>query len=76
MKDKKITIIVKKICEINQENLALSVKICKIYGKENENDLDDKVIAIGYVKNKANTGYYSHTIYEYENGKIVYESQL
>lgn len=53
-----------------------STYICEIYGKEKESDLDDKVIAIGYVKNKANAGYYYHTIYEYENGKIVYESEL
>ena len=146
MKDKKRKIIVKKYCEINQENIALSVKdrriainvvqkvkdekgfidyclavddeqfcceeisvgyrkvvdfdennvyiskiisniikeesyhslsyICKIYGKAKKTDFFNKLLAIGYVKNKANAGYYSHTIYEYENGKIVYESQL
>lgn len=146
MKDKKRTIIVKKMCEINQDNIAKSVKnrkiainviqklkdekgfinyclavdneqfccekitfgykkiidfdennvyvskivsnifrkfnyksltyICKIYGKRNENDIRNRVIAIAFVTNKANAGWYSHTIYESENGKIVYETEL
>ena len=50
--------------------------MCKIYGKEKESDLFNKLIAIGYVKNKANAGWYSHTIYESENGKIIYEGEL
>lgn len=79
---KKRKIIVNKYCEINQNNIAKSVKnrrmtyMCKIYGKEKESDLFNKLIAIGYVKNKANAGWYSHTIYESENGKIIYEGEL
>lgn len=42
---------------------------CKVYGKNNV------LIAIGYVYNDHN-GYYSHTIYEVENGEIIYEDNL
>lgn len=146
MKNKKRTIKVNKICEINQDNIALSVEnrriainvvqkvkdekgfinyclavddeqicceeisvgyrkfvdfdennvyiskivsniieeesyhslsyICKISGKAKKTDFFNKLIAIGFVNNTANAGWYSHTIYECENGKIVYESEL
>lgn len=146
MKNKKRTIKVNKICEINQDNIVLSVEnrriainvvqkvkdekgfinyclavdgeqicceeisvgyrkfvdfdennvyiskivsniieeesyhslsyICKIYGKAKKTDFFNKLIAIGFVNNTANAGWYSHTIYECENGKIVYESEL
>ncbi len=42
---------------------------CKIYGENNV------LIAIGYVYNDHN-GYYSHTIYEVENGEIICEDNL
>lgn len=146
MKDKKRTIIVKKMCEINQDNIAKSVEnrriainviqkvkdekgfinyclavddeqicceeisagyrkvidfdennvyiskivsniieeesyhslsyICRIYGKAKKTDFFNKLLAIGFVNNTANAGWYSHTIYECENGKLVYETEL
>lgn len=42
---------------------------CKVYGENNV------LIAIGYVYNDHN-GYYSHTIYEVENGEIICEANL
>ena len=61
---------------LKEEDYYSMTYMCKIYGKEKESDLFNKLIAIGYVKNKANAGWYSHTIYESENGKIIYEGEL
>ena len=61
---------------LKEEDYYSMTYMCKIYGKEKKSDLFNKLIAIGYVKNKANAGWYSHTIYESENGKIIYEGEL
>lgn len=61
---------------IEEESYHSLSYICKIYGKVKKTDFFNKLLAIGFVNNTANAGYYYHTIYEYENGKIVYESEL
>lgn len=61
---------------IEEESYHSLSYICKIYGKVKKTDFFNKLLAIGFVNNTANAGWYSHTIYECENGKIVYESEL
>ena len=61
---------------IEEESYHSLSYICKIYGKAKKTDFFNKLIAIGFVNNTANAGWYSHTIYECENGKIAYESEL
>ena len=61
---------------IEEESYHSLSYICKIYGKAKKTDFFNKLIAFGFVNNTANAGWYSHTIYECENGKIVYESEL
>lgn len=61
---------------IEEESYHSLSYICKIYGKVKKTDFFTKLIAIGFVNNTANAGWYSHTIYECENGKIAYESEL
>lgn len=61
---------------IEEESYHSLSYICKIYGKAKKTDFFNKLLAIGFVNNTANAGWYSHTIYECENGKIVYESEL
>lgn len=43
--------------------------ICKVYGE------DEELIALGIVYNYHN-GYYSHYVYENENGKLIYKGCL
>lgn len=61
---------------IEEESYHSLSYICKIYGKAKKRDFFNKLLAIGFVNNTANAGWYSHTIYECENGKIAYESEL
>lgn len=61
---------------IEEESYHSLSYICKIYGKVKKTDFFNKIIAIGFVNNTANAGWYSHIVYEYENGKIAYETEL
>lgn len=61
---------------IEEESYHSLSYICKIYGKAKKTDFFNKLIAIGFVNNTANAGWYSHIVYESENGKIVYETEL
>ena len=77
MKNKIIN--VNKYCEINKDNIAKSrdreIGINIIQKEKKEKGFINYCLAIGYVYNDHN-GYYSHTIYEVENGKIIYEDNL